>query len=96
MSKHQYVASGLEHTKSDIEIQPHQIKKIQKTVNDHVFWLNEMIGCGSNWNQEDRMAKNLLDEGEQVCLMTLLVKDHKDWSPKSGKPPPSRPVVSGN
>ena len=28
--------------------------------------------------------------------MTLLIKDHKGWVEESGKPPPSRPVVSGN
>ena len=40
--------------------------------------------------------KDLSDKGEQVCQMTLLLKDHKEWSEASGKPVPSRPVVSGN
>ena len=42
------------------------------------------------------MTKNLIDKGEQVCQMQLLLKDHKDWSEESGKAIPSRPVVSGN
>ena len=28
--------------------------------------------------------------------MSILVKDHKDWSFSSGKPVPTRPIVSGN
>ena len=42
------------------------------------------------------MAKNVVDKGEQACNMVLLLKDHKNWNYESGKPPPSRPVVSGN
>ena len=65
-------------------------------MNNHVFWLKEIFGCGKNWGHTDRMSKNLVDKGEQACNMTLLIKDHKDWSPESDKPVPSRPVVSGN
>ena len=54
------------------------------------------MGCGKNWGHENRMAKNVLDKGEQVCPMVLLIKDHKSWSPDSETPPPSRPVVAGN
>ena len=96
LSQEQYIESGNVHTSKDIEIQPHQIKKIQKSVNDHVFWANRIFQCGSNWNHTDRMATNLVDNGEQVCKMTLLIKDHKKWSPGSEGPPPSRPVISGN
>ena len=42
------------------------------------------------------MAVNLRDEREQVCNMTLLIKDHKSWVPDSKGFPPSSPVVSGN
>ena len=42
------------------------------------------------------MAQNLLDKGEQTCMMSLLTKDHKNWSFESGDPIPSRPVISGN
>ena len=55
-----------------------------------------MTNCGGNNNHEDRMAKNITDKGEQSCHMELLLKDHKGWVESSGKPPPSRPVVSGN
>ena len=88
--------SGLVHTRKDIEIEPRHIKKIQKTVNDHVYWLSNILQCGKNWQHSDRMAKNLKDEGEQVCQMSLLLKDHKLWSPGDPGPVPSRPVVAGN
>ena len=42
------------------------------------------------------MHQNLLDKGEQSCAMSLLVKDHKQWSRDSGRPVPTRPVISGN
>ena len=34
--------------------------------------------------------------GAEIPEMVLLLKDHKKWSPESGAPVPSRPVVSGN
>ena len=88
LTPEQYLESGLEHTKNDVEIEPSEVKKIQKNVNDHVFWLKEIFNCGSNWGHTDRMNKNLVDKGEQTCHMTLLIKDHKKWSGESGTPPP--------
>ena len=96
LSQQQYLASGNIHTSKDMEIQPHLIKKIQSYVNDHTWWAKEILQCGANWNHFDRMSTNLEDKGEQVCKMSLLIKDHKSWSTESVSPPPSRPVVSGN
>ena len=55
-----------------------------------------MTKIGSNWGHEDRMARNTTDKGEQTCHMSLLIKDHKQWSPQSETVVPSRPVISGN
>ena len=96
LTPQQYIASGEVHTKNDIEIGAEKVKRIQNYVNDHVWWLKESSNIGSNWSHESRMTKNLKDQGEQVCLMTLLLKDHKVWTEDSGKPIPSRPVISGN
>ena len=96
LSPSQYLASGAIHTNNDMEISPNQIKRIQTTVNDHLWWFKGITNVGSNWKHEDRMAKNLKDKGEQSCNMVLLIKDHKKWSNSSNLPPPSRPVVSGN
>ena len=96
LSRQQYIESGKAHTSKDLEIEPHHIKKIQKYVNNHTWWAKEILQCGANWNHSDRMSTNLEDNGEQVCRMSLLIKDHKSWSASSDSPPPSRPVVSGN
>ena len=39
LSKEQYLASGALHTSKDIEISPGQIKRVQNTINDHVWCL---------------------------------------------------------
>ena len=96
LSQKQYIESGKVHTDKDVEIEPHLIKKIQRSVNNHSWWAKEIFQCGYNWGHSQRMSTNLEDSGDQVCSMTLLVKDHKQWSPGSEGPPPSRPVVSGN
>ena len=96
LTPEQYIESGNVHTDKDIRIEPDKVKRIQNYVNDHVWWLKESSQLSSNWSHEGRMARNVCDKGEQVCQMTLLIKDHKKWQEDSGKPIPSRPVVSGN
>ena len=88
LTPEQYLESGLTHAKNDIEIEPTEVTKIQKCVNNHVFWLKEVFNCGKNWGHADRMSKNLVDKGEQTCHMSLLTKDHKKWSHGLGTPPP--------
>ena len=87
LTREQYVASGLAHTKNDIEISESKVKRIQTTVNEHTWWLQNMLNCGKNWGHESRMSKNTNDKGEQACPMVLLIKDHKDWSVGSESPP---------
>ena len=96
LTREQYIESGLQHTNNDLEIQPENVKRVQNVVNDHVHWLQQITGVGKNCGHEDRMRRNLIDKGEQVCQMSLLIKDHKKWSCGSAGPIPSRPVISGN
>ena len=96
LSQKQYIEAGMSHASKYLEIEPHHVKKIQKSVNDHVYWASKIFQHGKNWNQSDRMATNLIDKGEQTCNMTLLIKDHKSWVPESNSFPPTRPVVAGN
>ena len=96
LTREQYLQSGTQHTSKDLEIEPERVKRVQNYVNDHVNWLKACTNIGINWQHDDRMSRNLRDKGEQVCQMTLLLKDHKGWEETSGKPVPSRPVVSGN
>ena len=92
----QYFESGLQHTAKDLEIEPEKVKRIQNVVNSHVEWLKDITNIGKNVGHESRMSKNLSDKGEQVCNMSLLLKDHKKWVCGSDGPIPSRPVISGN
>ena len=48
LTKQQYIESGLQHAKKDLEIEPHRVKRIQNTVNHHVWWVKEMTKVGSN------------------------------------------------
>ena len=77
LSRKQYLESGLVHTKDDIEISPDRVKRVQNYVNDHVNWLRVITNIGENWGHSDRMKRNLCDKGEQTCLMSLLIKNHK-------------------
>ena len=79
LTREQYIKSGEIHTQKDIEISHSQVKRIQNTVNDHTWWLSEITNCGQNIDHHKRMNINLSDNGEQVCSMNLLLKDHKGW-----------------
>ena len=95
MTYDQYIEAGKQHTSKDIEIKWKTVKYLQNQVNNHVWWLGNILGYCQESNS-DRMMKNLLDHGYEVPQMSILVKDHKDWSFSSKKPLPSRPIMSGN
>ena len=48
LTREQYVQSGLSHTANDIEITQGQVKRIQTVVNDHTWWLQNILSCGKN------------------------------------------------
>ena len=96
LKRDQYYESGAKHTKDDIELSWDQVHSIQKVVNDHCKWLRKIFGVGLNWGHEDRFNSNMVDRGEIVAPLYLLIKDHKGWLVDSKTPPPSRPVCSGN
>ena len=94
MTREQYIAAGLLHTKKDKEISWKEVRYLQNQTNDHVWWLSEIIGY-SEKKDKKRMKENLIDHGYEVPTMKILVKDHKEWSQDSGKEIPTRPVVDG-
>ena len=96
LEKSQYELSGKKHTDKDIRILPDQLHSIQKHVNDHNKWLKRIFNIGSEWGQEGRISNSMVDKGEVVSPLYLLIKDHKSWSEEDGSPPPSRPICSGN
>ena len=95
LSRKQYIESGEKHTKKDKLIGWKEVKELQRHTNDHVWWLSRALRYAED-TDSTRMTQNLIDHGGEVPEMVLLFKDHKDWSPESGQPVPSRPVVSGN
>ena len=80
LTNDQYIKSGMLHTQKDKEIQFEDIKHIQSYVNEHCRWLVNIFKISSEWDQTERMQRNVRDKGEQVCPMSLLLKDHKEWS----------------
>ena len=71
------------------------MRQLQTQVNNNVWWATRILGYSENKDQ-CRMLKKLIDHGQEVPEMEILLKDHKEWSPDSNKPVPSRPVVSGS
>ena len=95
LSRAQYLASGMQHCNKDLEISITDVARLQKYVNSHVEWFNDIFGTGTFWGHEDRIRISTSDLGAQVAPLRLLLKDHKSWSKSSDKPIPSRPVVNG-
>ena len=80
----------------DSKLSDKTIRTIQKMLNDHTYWLGRILGCGNNWQQEDRIQVSVIENSEVTAPMYLLIKDHKGWREESGSPPPSRPACEGN
>ena len=88
LTTNQYYQSGKKHTEKDLKISVDQVKDVQKTVNDHSFWLRRIFGLGAERGHEERIGNSMTDRGEVVAPLYLLVKDHKGWSYEDGVPPP--------
>ena len=95
LTKQQYLESGKVHTSKDKEISWKEVGYMQAQVNSHVWWLSHILGYAKK-TDPTRMLRNIQNHYLEVPDMALLVKDHKKWSPTSGEPVPTRPIVSGN
>ena len=95
MTRTQYMKAGGVHTSKDEQIDWDTAKYLKNQVNSHMWWLSRIVSYAKNTDQE-RMQNNLTVSGIDIPEMSLLVKDHKPWQEDSGKPVPTRPVVSGN
>ena len=94
LTRDQYLKAGEKHTFKDRKISREEHEEIQRSLNGHTDWWSVIWGLGSEWNQEDRSRRNLLNHGLSVCPLTLMIKDHKTWSVDEDLP--SRPVMGGN
>ena len=96
LTREQYVKAGEKHTSKDREVNDTESAQIERNLNGHMRWWAWMTNLGSEWKNEDRCVRNLLNHGLAVCPMTLSIKDHKSWSVESGETPPTRSVMGGN
>ena len=80
LTREQYLEAERVHVDKDRKIDLEEQKEVERAVNGHMRWWNEIWSLGGNWSQESRCLANLLKHGLGACPMTLLVKDHKTWS----------------
>ena len=95
VTREQYIKSGEIHTSKDERMDLSKVQYIQNQVNAHTWWLLRIVGNSSN-TDPIRMARNIQELSSQVPEMSLLFKDHKQWTEADKKPIPSRPVLSRN
>ena len=97
LKRSQYLLSGMKHTENDRVVDTEEIKRFENVLNSHTRWICNIFKASSSWQQEDRMVKNITENGQQTCPMVCLIKDHKGWQyTEDTRVPPSRPVIAGN
>ena len=96
MSRKSYEEAGLKHVKNDVPVEWDELKRAQSELNGHVAMMAKIFEIGKAWNHQDRIRETMLGKGLSVCPVSLLLKDHKGWSPSSGTVPPTRHVAGGH
>ena len=91
-----YREAGMMHTTRDVQVGWMDIRDSQRELNGHVSMLIKIFKIGSYWKHEMRVRETMMGEGQAVCPLNLLYKDHKGWSPQMGTVPPTRPVAGGH
>merc|ERR1711942_341518 len=67
--------------------------QLKDLLNGHTSMLIKCFKIGAYWKHGDRVRETMMGEGQAVCPLSLLYKDHKGWSASMGSPPPTRPVA---
>ena len=96
MSRAAYIKAGLAHTVGDTEVGWVELKEAQSELNGHIAMLIKIFKMGKNWKHEYRIRETMMGKNHSVCPISLLLKDHKGWSPKDGGVPPTRQVAGGH
>ena len=94
MSLKEYERAGNVHTNKDTEVNLEFLIKNQRKINGHLSMLLKTFMVGKSHNHYERIRNLKLTHSLSVAPLYLLFKDHKGWTLDTGKPPPSRPVVS--
>ena len=94
MSMDEYRRAGEVHTRKDREVTVDFLLKNQRKLNGHLSMLLKTFLVGKNHEHYERIRNLKLTHSLSVAPLYLLFKDHKGWTLSTGKPSPSRPVVS--
>ena len=88
VSKGKYLEMGLTDSCRDKEVSRKELRKIEKSINDHTRMILKVVNAGESHGHLDRITKSKLTVSETEAPKYFLFKDHKkveSW----------RPVVSG-
>ena len=88
ISKEKYLEMGKKGNSEDREVNRIELKKIEKSINDHTRMLCKVVNAGEYHGHMDRILSSKLVNSESTAPKYYLYKDHKkveSW----------RPVVSG-
>ena len=96
MSRRAYMEAGMVHTRNDKEVGWEEVRDSQKELNGHTSMLIKSFRIGGYWKHGDRVRETMMGEGQAVCPLSLLYKDHKGWDASKGPTPPTRPVAGGH
>ena len=79
------------HTRKDMEVTLEFLLKNQRKINGHLSKLLKTFMVGKRQNHYQRICSLKQTHSPSIAPQYLLFKD---WTLETGKPPPSRPVVS--
>ena len=94
MSLTEYQRAREVHTSKDSEVSLDFLIKNQRKINGHVSMLLKTFLVGESHGHYERIRNLKITHSLSIAPLYLLFKGHMGWTLETGKPPPSRPVVS--
>ena len=91
-----YKAAGEVHTRNDEEIDMEKVKELEKICNGTSAMVMKIFNVGADWEHQDRHKETKVSHSQEVPILDMLYKDHKNWTPAVGEFPPFRPVALSN
>ena len=63
LTREQYIQAGEKHTCKDREINEEESRGLERHLNGHMRWWSSMTNLGSEWKNQDKCLRNLLNDG---------------------------------
>ena len=77
VSMEAYIKMGETHLKGDREVEIEEVSTTQLLTNGHTSnWL-KILGVGECWDHVSRVRETMINRGDNVAPLYLLLKDHK-------------------